>query len=82
MSDIPWTKEQMRDEMEFRGKLADKRRDDVARLTDQLEEALSIIKDLGDLHDSYIGYLASHNMYNQKAAAAIRERIDVLLLKQ
>ena len=33
MSDeIPWTKEQMRDEMEFRGKLADNRRDDIARL--------------------------------------------------
>lgn len=49
---------------------------------DQLEEALGIIQDLADLHDSYIGYLVSHNMYNDVAAGVIGERINVLRLKQ
>lgn len=49
---------------------------------DQLGESLGIIKDLADLHDSYIGYLAVHNNYNEAAARAIGKRIDVLRLKQ
>jgi hypothetical protein len=49
---------------------------------DQLQEALSIIKDLALLHDSYIGYLLAHNMYNEDGAKMIGERINVLSLKQ
>lgn len=48
---------------------------------DQLEEALGIIKDLADLHDSYAGYLSVHNNYNETAALAIGKRIDMLRLK-
>ena len=48
----------------------------------QLEEALGIIKDLGDLHDSYIGHLYSHGMYKEEPIKAIAERIQVLRLKQ
>jgi hypothetical protein len=49
---------------------------------DQVKEALGIIEDLADLHDSYVGYLLAHNMYNEVEAAKIGERINVLKLKQ
>lgn len=59
---------------------------ELAKMTkeqhDQLGEALSIINDLADLHDSYIGYLVTHNNYNDASAKALYERIQVLLLKQ
>jgi hypothetical protein len=54
----------------------------ASELKAQLEEALGIIDDLADLHDSYIGYLVAHNNYREGAAKEISDRINVLLLKQ
>ena len=49
---------------------------------DQLQEALGIIDDLSELHDSYVGYLLAHNNYNERAAKDLHDRIAVLRLKQ
>ena len=51
---------------------------DYDALLEKIEVALEIIKDLADLHDSYIGYLSVHNNYNEPAAKAISERITTL----
>ncbi len=58
---------------------------DICRLTAEcdalktkLQIALSIINDLALLHDSYIGYLQVHNMYNESAANLIGERVAAL----
>lgn len=59
-----------------------KSRQNEHELKAQLEEALSIIDDLAELHDSYIGYLVADNNYNEQAARAISERIQILRLKQ
>jgi hypothetical protein len=69
MSYISWTKEQMRDEMEFRGKMVNLRAREACEARAQLEEALSIINDL----DEYSEDVGEWHDY---------ERIAVLRLKQ
>ena len=54
---------------------------EVARLRAIIEEAMGVIKNLADLHDSYISYLLVHNSYNEPAAKAINERIQELKAK-
>lgn len=46
MADIPWTKEQMADELEFRGKMVNLRTAEAATLRDELDQATQELAEL------------------------------------